>query len=148
MGVMADTMLDNGGHVIGVIPEALVAKELAHEGLSELRIVASMHERKAMMVELADAFVALPGGIGTLEEMAEVLTWTQLGIHDKPVGLVNVSGYFDALLAFLSHAVEERFVRKGHSEMIIVDEHVEMLLDRAEQYRAPRVHKWMDRDQS
>ena len=133
MGILADAMLQAGGAVIGVIPRALVAKEVAHRGLSELRIVDTMHQRKAMMNELSDAFIALPGGFGTLEEFFEILTWSQLGIHDKPCGLLNVSGYFDRLLSMLDHAVEERFVRPAHRELVIAETDAGALLRRLEQ---------------
>ena len=130
MGAVADAALDAGGSVIGVIPQALVAKEIAHTGLTELRVVASMHERKAMMADLADAFVTLPGGLGTLEEFFEVLTWAQLGLHGKPCGLLNVCGYFDGLLTFTDHAAAEGFVRREHREMVFVADSPVVLLDR------------------
>lgn len=130
MGVLADSMLEAGGEVIGVIPQSLVAKEVAHHGVSELRIVDTMHQRKALMNELSDAFIALPGGFGTLDEFFEILTWSQLGIHGKPSGLLNVSGYFDNLLAMLDHAVTERFLRPAHRELVIADTDVDSLLQR------------------
>ena len=111
MGILADTALAAGGEVVGVIPQVLVDREVAHPGLTELRTVSSMHERKALMAELSDAFVALPGGIGTLEELIEVYTWSYLGIHDKPFGLINTNGYYDGLAAFLDHAVDQAFLR-------------------------------------
>ena len=120
MGVVADAVLASGGQVVGGIPEALVAKEVAHQGLSELRIVGSMHERKAAMAELADGFIALPGGWGTLEEFFEVLTWGQLGLHRKPCGLLNTTGYFDGLLSFVDHSIHEGFVRREYRRMISV----------------------------
>ena len=147
MGAVADSVLANGGQVIGIIPEALAEKEVAHQGLTELRIVASMHERKAMMAELSSAFIALPGGLGTLEELFEVLTWVQLGIHTKPAGLVNVEGYFNGLLEFISHAVAERFLMSDHQSMILVDSNIKALLDALEAFVPPSVEKWMDRDQ-
>ena len=147
MGAVADSVLANGGQVIGIIPEALAEKEVAHRGLTELRIVASMHERKAMMAELSSAFIALPGGLGTLEELFEVLTWMQLGIHSKPCGLVNVEGYFNGLLEFISHAVAERFLMSDHQSMILVDSNIKALLDALEAFVPPSVEKWMDRDQ-
>ena len=122
MGALADAALGGGAHVIGVMPEALVAKEVAHRGLSELRVVSSMHERKAMMADLADGFVALPGGLGTLEEFFEVLTWAQLGLHGKPCGLLDIDGYFDGLLKFLDHSVGEGFVKAEHRRMILTAE--------------------------
>ena len=157
MGAVADSVLANGGQVIGIIPEALAEKEVAHQGLTELRIVASMHERKSMMAELSNAFIALPGGLGTLEELAEkevahqelfeVLTWVQLGIHAKPGGLVNVEGYFNGLLEFISHAVAERFLLPDHKSMILVESSIAALLDAVEAFVPPSVEKWLDRDQ-
>jgi uncharacterized protein (TIGR00730 family) len=148
MGILADAVLASGGNAIGVIPQALAAKEIAHAGLTELRIVNSMHERKAMMSDLSDAFVALPGGLGTLEEFFEVLTWAQLGLHRKPVGMLNVRGYFDALFAFLEHAVQERFVKPEHRAMIIAAESPQDLLERLAAYQPPRVEKWINRASS
>ena len=145
MGAVADAALEAGGTVIGVIPQALMAKEIAHSGLTELRVVASMHERKAMMADLADAFVALPGGWGTLEEFFEVLTWAQLGLHHKPCGLLDVGGYFDGLLRFAEHAAAEGFVRREHREMMLVAESPVALLDRLARYQPPAVEKWIDR---
>jgi uncharacterized protein (TIGR00730 family) len=145
MGIVADTVLAAGGEVIGVIPEALVAKELAHNGVSDLRVVSSMHERKALMAELADAFVALPGGYGTFEEFCEVLTWAQLGFHRKPCGLLNVDGFYDPLLAFFDHAVAERFVRPAHRLLVLEESDPERLLDRLAGFQAPPVEKWIDR---
>lgn len=147
MGTVADSVLGNGGRVIGIIPAALAEKEVAHQGLTELRIVASMHERKALMAELSNAFIALPGGLGTLEELFEVLTWVQLGIHTKPCGLVNVGGYFNGLLEFILHAVEERFLKPEHRSMILVDSDIKALLDAVEAFVPPAVEKWLDRDQ-
>ncbi len=147
MGALADSVLDNGGEVIGVIPHGLAVKEAAHEGLSDLRVVDSMHERKAMMAELSSAFVALPGGLGTLEELFEALTWAQLGIHGKPCGVLNVDGYFDGLLEFIAHAVEQGFVRETHGAMLVVGSETEGLLDAIERYVPPRVEKWLDRKQ-
>jgi uncharacterized protein (TIGR00730 family) len=130
MGMLADSMLEAGGEVIGVIPQSLVAKEVAHRGVSELRVVDTMHQRKALMNELSDAFIALPGGFGTLDEFFEILTWSQLGIHDKPSGLLNVSGYFDRLLAMLDHAVAERFLRPAHRQFVIADINADSLVQR------------------
>ena len=144
MAVLADTMLDNLGDIIGVIPRMLVEREVANKALTDLRVVGSMHERKALMAELADGFVALPGGIGTLEEFFEIWTWAQLGMHEKPVGLLNVAGYFDPLLEFLDRAVEEKFVRAVHREMVIVESDPATLLARFEAYEAPRVVKWVN----
>jgi uncharacterized protein (TIGR00730 family) len=144
MGVVADAVLAARGHVTGIIPEALVAKEVAHAGLSELRVVGSMHERKAMMAELADGFIALPGGWGTLEEFFEVLTWAQLGLHQKPCGLLNVLGYFDPLLAFVGHTMDEGFLKRESGAMISVSESPGTLLDKLAAYRPSAVEKWID----
>ena len=130
MGVLADTVLALGGEVVGVMPEALASRELAHKGLSELRIVASMHERKAQMAELSDAFIALPGGIGTLEELFEVWTWGQLGLHQKPCALLNVAGFYDKLTSFLDFVNDEGFLRKSVRDGLLVDSDAERLLSR------------------
>lgn len=148
MGLLADAVLARGGEVIGVIPQALVDKELAHHGVTELRIVGSMHERKALMAELADAFIALPGGFGTLDEFCEILTWAQLGFHRKPCGLLNVVGFFDPFLSHLDHAVRHRFIREQHRAMVHVDHHPEALLRRLLTAQPPAMHKWIDRDQT
>jgi len=144
MGVIADTMLAAGGHVIGVIPRALATRELTHTGLPDLRVVGSMHERKALMAELADAFLALPGGIGTFEEFLEVLTWAQLGMHRKPCGLLNVEGYFDHLMTFLDHAVAEGFFRAEHRGLVLDADDPERLLERLASYRPPVLERWID----
>ena len=144
MAALADEMLDELGDVIGVIPKALVEREVANTALSDLRIVGSMHERKAMIAELADGFIALPGGIGTLEEFFEMWTWAQLGMHRKPCGLLNVEGYFDALLTFLDRTVEEKFVRAVHRQMVVVEDDPAALLDRFEAYEPPQVVKWVN----
>src|SRR5919108_877344 len=141
MNVIANTMLEFDGHVTGVIPDSLVGKEVAHLGVSDLRVVSSMHERKALMAELSDGFIAMPGGIGTMEEFFEVLSWAQLGIHAKPCGLLNVSGYYDPLIQFLDHAVSEDFIKPKHRALMIVEAEPGKLLDRFEkiwQSRAPR----------
>lgn len=148
MGVVADAVLAEGGEVIGVIPRRLMTRELAHSGVTELRVVDSMHERKAMMGELADAFMALPGGYGTLEEFFEVVTWMQLGIHRKPCGLLNVGGYYDMLLALLDHAAGESFIRPQHRGLVLVDSDPAMLLQQLHNYRAPQVEQWLARDQT
>jgi uncharacterized protein (TIGR00730 family) len=148
MGVVADAALAAGGKVIGVIPQSLADKELAHHGLSELRIVGSMHERKALMVELSDGFIALPGGIGTLEEFFEVWTWGQLGLHAKPYGLLNVAGFFAPPLLFLDCLVDQRFVRPEHREMLLVDDLAERLLARMEAHRLALMPKWIDRTET
>jgi uncharacterized protein (TIGR00730 family) len=148
MGELADAVLHAGGEVTGVIPESLRAREVAHTDLRDLRIVGSMHERKALMSDLADGFLAIPGGAGTLEEFFEMWTWAQLGIHRKPCGLLNVHGYFDGLLTFLDHAVSERFLRLEHRAMVLVDDDAERLLERFIAYRAPEVEKWIDRTET
>jgi uncharacterized protein (TIGR00730 family) len=132
MNVVANTMLELGGNVTGVIPDRLVGKEVAHQGLSDLRVVSSMHERKALMAELSDGFIAMPGGIGTMEEFFEVLSWAQLGIHAKPCGLLNVSGYYDPLIQFLDHAVSEDFIKPKHRVLMMVEGEPGKLLDRFE----------------
>ena len=143
MGVIADAVLEAGGQVFGVIPQALVDKEVAHHGLSELHVVQSMHERKAKMAELSDGFVALPGGWGTIEEIFEMLTWAQLGFHQKPCGLLNISGYYDHLYTFLKHAFDQHFVREEFRPMIMMEQTAAALLDRYQQYQAPSVKKWI-----
>jgi uncharacterized protein (TIGR00730 family) len=148
MGALADAALGEGGRVVGVMPQALVAKEVAHRGLTELKVVNSMHERKAMMAELADGFVALPGGWGTLEEFFEVLTWGQLGLHQKPCGLLNVEGYFDGLLAFVDHSIGEGFVRREYRPMICVADSPAALLDAMAAYEPPVVQKWIEKAQT
>ncbi len=145
MGVLADAMLAHGGRVIGVIPHTLMVREVGHRGLTELKVVDSMHERKAAMAELSDGFVALPGGFGTLEELFEVLTWAQLGLHGRPCGVLNVDGYYDALLQFLDHAGGQGFVRSAHRSMLLVAQDAAVLLDQFEQYRAPTAEKWLQR---
>jgi uncharacterized protein (TIGR00730 family) len=130
MGTLADTVLAAGGHITGVIPDALMKAEVVHAGLSDLRVVRSMHERKAIMASLSDAFIALPGGWGTLEEFFEVLTWSQLGLHQKPCGLLNAGGYFNGLLQFLDHAIEEGFVRREYSRLVSVEMTASALVDR------------------
>lgn len=146
MGVIADSVMEQGGEVIGVIPESLKRKEVAHARLTELRVVDSMHERKAIMSELADGFIAMPGGLGTFEEFLEIVTWAQLGIHRKPCGLLNVCGYYDGLLAFLRHAVAERFLRPQHAGLVLASESIEDLLAQMETFKSPIVEKWMDRE--
>lgn len=148
MGEVANAALAAGGEVIGVIPEALFAKELGHEGLSELRVVASMHERKGTMADLSDGFITLPGGFGTMEEFFEVLTWGQLGLHRKPCGLLNVDGYYDTLLALFDSFVGERFARPEHRSFIIDESDPERLLERLESYQAPELIKWIADDET
>jgi uncharacterized protein (TIGR00730 family) len=146
MGAIADGALDAGGEVIGVIPQQIYDLEIGHDGVTDLRVVASMHERKALMAELADAFVALPGGIGTFEELFEVFTWAQLGLHRKPLGLLDVAGYYGPLEAMLDHAVEQRFLRPQTRAMLVRDDSLDALLARFDGWRAPELPKWIDRD--
>jgi uncharacterized protein (TIGR00730 family) len=143
MGALADAALAAGAHVIGVIPQALVDREIGHGGLTELRVVKSMHERKALMAELADGFVALPGGVGTLEELFEMWTWAQLGLHQKPCGLVEVEGFFAPLLSFLDHLVSAGFVRLEHRAMLVAAVSPEDLLAQFASYKPPKVPKWI-----
>jgi uncharacterized protein (TIGR00730 family) len=145
MGAMADACLGQGGRVVGVMPRALVEKEIAHLGLTELHVVESMHERKALMADLADAFIGLPGGYGTWEEFCEVLTWSQLGLHRKACALLNVNGFYDPLLAMANRAVEEGFLREVHRELLLADTDPVSLLDRLSGYDVPAVDKWIDR---
>jgi uncharacterized protein (TIGR00730 family) len=145
MGEVADAALAAGGEVIGIIPEALVRWEVAHQGLTELRVVADMHARKAAMADLADAFIMLPGGYGTLEEFCEILTWSQLTIHQKPCGLVNVRGYYTHFLQLLDHAVAEGFVRPAHRDLVLVEETPDALLDRLDRFQSVTADKWTGR---
>jgi hypothetical protein len=145
MGLVADGASKAGGEVIGVIPDALRAREQDHSGLSELHVVANMHERKAMMAELSDAFVALPGGIGTFEELFEVWTWSQLGYHAKPCALLNVNGFYDAMRSFIDHVVAEGFLREEHRDMLMVHQDPEVLLDALTGYVPPVVPHWVGR---
>jgi uncharacterized protein (TIGR00730 family) len=144
MGKLADAVLAGGGEAIGVIPRALVNREVAHTGLTELRVVDSMHERKALMADLADGFVALPGGLGTVEEICEVLTWAQLGIHDKPCVLLNVDAYFDPLLAFLDHVVAEGFLDRDSRALVLVAAEPEAVLDVMRRHQPAPVARWLD----
>jgi uncharacterized protein (TIGR00730 family) len=143
MGIVADAVLKHGGHVIGVIPEKLVIKEVVHETLPDLRVVKDMHERKALMAELADGFIALPGGYGTFEELFEVLAWAQLGWHPKPFGLLNVADFYTPLLTFLDHTREEGFIRPQHRKLVLVADEAEGLLQQLRQYRPPPEVKWV-----
>jgi uncharacterized protein (TIGR00730 family) len=146
MGRLADTVVSEGGEAIGVIPQALVDREIAHLGLTDLHVVDTMHERKQRMADLSDAFVALPGGLGTLDELFEIYTWGQLGMHRKPIGLMNVEGYFDGLVGFLEHAVAERFVRVDHRDMLIIEEEPTPMLERLQSFDpASLTPKWIDR---
>ena len=142
MGRVADAALAEGGHVIGVIPEALLAREIGHRGLPDLRVVGSMHERKALMAALGDAFVAMPGGFGTLDELFEAVTWSQLGIHAKPIGLLNVSGYFEFLLRFADRAASDGFVRTAHRDLLVVASDPAALLGDLEAFEAPPTSKF------
>jgi uncharacterized protein (TIGR00730 family) len=144
MGIAADAVLAAGGEVIGVIPEAMMAREVGHTGLTTLHVVPTMHERKALMYDLSDGFLALPGGYGTLDELCETLTWSQLGLHAKPCGLLNVDGYFDALIAFFDHATREGFVRPAHRGLAAADADARVLLERMSAMRIPAQEKWMD----
>ena len=148
MGAVADATLAAGGKAVGVLPDFLRRKELAHPKLTELHVVSSMHERKARMAELADGFIALPGGMGTLEEFCEIITWAQLGLHKKPCGLLNVAGYYDGLIAFLDHSARERFVRQEQRDMLVVESDPALLLDRFAAYTAPELQKWMKRGET
>lgn len=149
MGVLADAALAAGGEVIGVIPKPMATPELAHTGLTELRVVASMHERKATMASLADAFVSLPGGFGTLEETLEILTWAQLGIHSKPIGVLNVEGYYDGLLALLTHALREGFLRPEFFELLLFADTPAELLDRLAAWQPPSFPRvWLSPSQT
>ena len=145
MGILADTMLAKNGKVIGVMPKSLVEREVAHEGLTEMHIVAGMQERKALMADLSDAFVALPGAYGTLDELFEVLTWNQLGLINKPIGLLNIDGFFNPLLQMLDHAVKEKFLRPEHRNMLLMDSDIDSLCLRLESYQPVRAEKWIER---
>ena len=145
MGILADAVLDCGGQVVGVIPEWFVSREVSHDNLTQIHIVQSMHERKAKMAGLSDGFIAMPGGLGTFEELFEVWTWAQLGFHDKPCGLLNVAGYYDSLLDFLDRAVEQGFVRSEHRHMMAVEARPGILLQRLMHYQSEQVDKWIDR---
>lgn len=144
MGEIADAVLKNGGKVTGVIPKGLFVKEVAHTGISELLEVGSMHERKATMAELSDAFIALPGGLGTIEEFFEIWTWAQLGMHRKPCGLLNAGRYYDKLIDFINHAVSEQFIKDKYRSMVFVEEQPDILIQKLESYEAPETEKWID----
>jgi uncharacterized protein (TIGR00730 family) len=148
MGAVADGALAEGGEVIGVLPRALQEKELAHSGLTTLHVVNSMHERKALMAKLSDGFIALPGGVGTFEEIFEIWTWGQLGFHAKPAGFLNVAGFYDQLLGFIGHAVEQGFMRESHQRMMRFDSEIEPLLDAFDRYEAPSMPKWIGTGQT
>jgi uncharacterized protein (TIGR00730 family) len=143
MGIVADTVLKKGGHVIGVIPQALVIKEVVHEKLPDLRVVKNMHERKALIAELSDGFIALPGGYGTIEEFCEVLAWSQLGYHRKPFGLLDAAGFYRGMLEFFDHATREGFIRPQHRKLVMVEDNAEKLLERLKDFQPPTEVKWV-----
>jgi len=145
MAEIANSTMAAHGEVIGVIPRSLVDREVAHRGLRDLRVVDSMHQRKAVMADLSDGFIAMPGGLGTLEEFFEVLTWAQLGMHTKPCGLLNIRGFYDKLLAFLDHAVDQHFIKPVHRATVMVADTPAGLLAKLADYRAPSSGKWIDR---
>ncbi len=145
MGKIADTVLAAGGKVIGIIPESLAVKEVAHQSLTELRVVDSMHERKAMMAELADGFIALPGGFGTFEEFCEIVTWSQLGIHRKPCALLNVEGFYDNLLAMFDAATGQNFIADDHRRLVLSETDIEKLYEQMKNFRSPAIEKWLDK---
>lgn len=147
MGAIADAVIDAGGRAIGILPRGLATKEAGHPGLSELHMVGSMHERKAMMIEKSEGFIAMPGGMGTLEELCEVVTWSQLGIHRRPIGLLNLEGYFDPFLTFLDHAVACGFLKSSHRDLLLVDENADALLKKMEAFEWPLTQIWMDRSE-
>ena len=146
MGIIADEVMNAGGAVVGIIPDSLDNREVGHRGITELKVVGSMHERKALMAELADGFVAMPGGIGTFEEFFEILTWAQLGFHEKPCGLLNVAGYYDGLLALCDNAVAQGFLRSVHRRLILDESESTVLLERMADYKPEKIEKWLDRD--
>jgi uncharacterized protein (TIGR00730 family) len=148
MGIVADAVLAAGGEIVGVIPRMLATKELLHPGVSDMRQTADMHARKAMMAESSDAFIALPGGYGTLEEFFEIVTWAQLGIHAKPVGLLNVAGFYDPLVRMIDHAIAEGFIKVEHRDLIVVEERPDALLDRLDAHEMPAVRKWLGPDET
>jgi uncharacterized protein (TIGR00730 family) len=147
MGVLADAALAEGGEVLGVITEALEKKEIAHRGLTKLKVVGTMHERKAAMADMADAFIMLPGGFGTFEEFLEVVTWTQLGVHNKPCGILNVDGFFDPLRALFDLAVEQRFLGPEHRDMVIIESNPVAIVDSLSSWEPASIDKWIDRSQ-
>jgi len=145
MSILADTMLKGGGKVTGVMPESLVRKEVAHAGLTEMKIVANMQERKLLMAKFSDAFITLPGAFGTMDELFEILTWNQLGFIRKPIGILNAGGYFDALLELLDHSVSEKFLRQEHRDLLIVDKEVHSLFEKLRDYHPATAEKWIER---
>ena len=148
MGMVAKSCLDNNGSVIGVIPESLANLEIAHNGLTELKIVKDMHQRKALMNELSDAFIALPGGIGTIEETFEMFTWLQLGLHQKPIAILNINGFYESIINFLAKMVKEGFLTKEHEEMLIIEDSVDKILVGIENYNHKNMGKWFDVDKN
>lgn len=146
MGTLANTVLECGAEVIGIMPQSLVDKEVAHSGLTDLKVVNSMHERKALMCELADGFIALPGGYGTLDELFEMLTWSQLGYHNKPIGLLNINHYFDYLQLFITQTVDEAFVKAIHQDMLLISEDPDKLITLLQEQKPLKVNKWIDAD--
>ena len=147
MGVIADVVLESGGEVIGVIPEPLATKELMHPEVSQMIVVPNMHARKSRMAELSDLFIAMPGGYGTLEELFEVISWAQLGIHFKPIGLLNTAGYFDPLMGFIDHAITQDFIKSKYRELFVITDQPEALLDELVQYEFPEVRQWIRSEQ-
>jgi uncharacterized protein (TIGR00730 family) len=147
MGIIADEVMRAGGEVVGIIPDSLDKKEVGHRGITELRVVDSMHERKAQMAELADGFIAMPGGIGTFEEFFEILTWAQLGFHEKPCAVLNIAGYYDGLLALCDNAVSEGFLRPAHRQLILEDSNPEFLLEKMRNLKPVPVEKWIDKEE-
>ena len=148
MGIIADAVLEAGGSVTGVIPRPMTERELAHETVTKLYVVSSMHERKALMASLSDAFIALPGGYGTLEELFEVIAWAQLGIHRKPIGLLNVAGYFDALLSLVDHMIGEGFIKTKHRGLFVTAEHPQSLLDAVQRHQMPATRRWLTEEET
>ena len=143
MGAVADSVLTGGGKVVGVIPEAMASKEVAHDGLTEMHVVSSMHERKSMMARLADAFVALPGGFGSFEELLEMITWAQLGIHRKPVGILNVAGYYDPLIQLFEGAIEAGFIKPRNRQLFVIEQEADRLLQTLLAHKLPEVKRWI-----
>lgn len=147
MGVVADATMEAGGEAVGVMPQGLLEKEIGHQSLTDLKVVGTMHERKALMADMSDAFVGLPGGYGTFEELLEVLTWSQLGLHEKPCGLLNVAGFYEPLLALFDHAAAEGFIRGEHRALALIEEDPQKLLDLLESYTPPSTGKWVPPEQ-
>ena len=148
MGIIADAVLEAGGSVTGVIPRPMTERELAHETVTKLYVVSSMHERKALMASLSDAFIALPGGYGTLEELFEVIAWAQLGIHRKPIGLLNVAGYFDALLSLVDHMIGEGFIKTKHRGLFVTAEQPQVILDALQRHQMPATRRWLTEEET